>query len=97
MDLLDRVRDLAADAPALTETQLNDARQALLREIARDEPRAVRRNRRWIGVAGLVAASAAAAVVIGMVAGPGGAVSFTDSAPPAGRAFYRAEIPLTPP
>lgn len=36
-------------------------------------------------------------VVGTVVAGPGGAVSFTDSAPPVGRAFYRAQIPLTPP
>lgn len=84
MDLLDRVRDVAADAPALSDTQLNDARQALLREIARDEARAVRGTRRWIGVGGLVAASAAAAVVIGMVAGPGGAM------PAAAEVFDRA-------
>ncbi|MDB6070170.1 MAG: Endoglucanase [Verrucomicrobiales bacterium] len=36
-------------------------------------------------------------VVGTVVGGAGGAVTFTDSEPPAGRAFYRAEIPLTPP
>lgn len=71
MDLLDHVRDIGVDTPALTDTQLNDARQGILCEIAREERRPVHRNRRWIGAGGLVAVGAAAAVVIATVTGPG--------------------------
>lgn len=72
MDLLDRVRDVAADATPLTETQFNAARQRLLREIARAERVPAGSRRRWLGAGGLVAASAAAAVVIGVVGNTSG-------------------------
>ncbi len=71
MDMLERVREIGADGPGLTEPEVNAARQALLREIARGErqPSAARR-RRWIGVGGLAAATAVATVVAGVVLNP---------------------------
>lgn len=70
MDLLDRVRDIGADASPPSEMQLNSARQTLLREIARGERVPARSRRRWIGGSALVGGLAAAAVVVGVVVNP---------------------------
>lgn len=73
MELMERVREVGADAPTVTATGIDDARHALLREIAREEradaaPR--HRKARWIGGSALAGGVAAAALVIGLVAVP---------------------------
>lgn len=74
MELMERVREIGAEAPTVTAAGLDGAREALLREIAREERRdaePVRRRRaRWIGGSALAGGLAAAALVIGFVAVP---------------------------
>lgn len=72
MDLLERVRDIESDAPTLTETQVDTARQALLREIARGEKQRTpaHTKRRWIGGISLAAGVASVAIVAGAIVAP---------------------------
>ncbi|MDY0909977.1 hypothetical protein [Microbacterium sp. CFBP9034] len=73
MELLERVREIGADAASLGDDGVNAARQALLREIAREErvtPAREARVRRWIGGSALVGGIAAAALVVGVVVVP---------------------------
>lgn len=68
MDVLEQVRDIDLhDDTTVTDTQINTARQALLREIASDQ-RPGRARRRWIGGTGLVAGAAAVAVAMSALA-----------------------------
>lgn len=76
MELLERVREIGSETPALRQEAVNAARQSLLREIAREERARAERlaqRRRWIGGASLAGGLAAAALVIGVVANPIGA------------------------
>lgn len=75
MELLERVREIGADAASLGDGEVNVARQALLREIAREERVGAdaRGSRRWIGGSVLVGAAASTAVVVGLVASPAAA------------------------
>ena len=73
MELLERVRDIGSDTPALDEYAVSAARQSLLREIAREERVGEARRaprRRWVGGSMLVGGVAAAALVVGVVANP---------------------------
>lgn len=75
MELLERVREIGADAAPLGDAEVNTARQKLLREIACEERTSTAgaagsRARRWIGGSALAGGFAAAALVIGFVAVP---------------------------
>ena len=72
MELMERVREVGADAAGIGESEVNAARQALLREIAREERAgsSARVRRRWIGGSALVGGIAAAAVMVGVVVVP---------------------------
>lgn len=76
MELMERVREVGAGA-AVGDAELNAARQALMREIAREERTDAapvrRRTARWIGGSALAGAAAAAALVVGFVAVPASA------------------------
>lgn len=83
MQLMEQVREIRADEH-VDDAQINAARQALLREITRAESKpalrtraerkpALRRRAGWIGAGGLVAASAAGAIVAGSVLTPAAA------------------------
>ncbi|KRA23081.1 hypothetical protein ASD65_00605 [Microbacterium sp. Root61] len=74
MDILERAREVGAHAAPLGDGELNTARQALLREIAREENRApAGHRRRWIGGSAVIGGLAAAAVVVGVVVNPAAA------------------------
>lgn len=74
MELMERVREIGADAPALPDAGVDAARVALLREIAREErtDAAPRRHRaaRWVGGSALVGGLAAAALVTALAVAP---------------------------
>jgi hypothetical protein len=64
MDILDRVSELGAELPGLAPTQLDRARQALLREIAHAERGRQRRRWQWaVSAAATIAVVVAAALV----------------------------------
>lgn len=73
MELMERVREMGASA-SIGDDELNAARQALLREVARAERTeaapARRRAIRWIGGSALAGGLAATALVIGLVVVP---------------------------
>lgn len=77
MGLMERVREIGADTRAVSARGLDDARHALLREIARAERAGASRSRhrrvRWIGGSALAGGLAAAALVVGFVAVPASA------------------------
>lgn len=67
MDVLERVREIDLHNTAVTDTQINTARQALLREMSK-ESRSIRHGRRrWLGVSALVGGVAATAVAISVL------------------------------
>lgn len=68
MDVLERVRDINRDESPVDESQINTARQAVLREIAKEGRAPARGRRRWIGATALVGAAAATVVAINLVA-----------------------------
>ncbi|MBF0815322.1 hypothetical protein E4U02_02710 [Microbacterium paludicola] len=71
MSLMECVREIRADEAHVDETELDTARQALLREIAGAERRPARRRLRLgVGLAGLAAASAVGAIVIANTIAP---------------------------
>ncbi|WP_159499621.1 hypothetical protein [Microbacterium sp. 18062] len=75
MELMERVREIGADGPALTDAQVETARRALRQELARSAPEreSARRPRgRWrgIGIGGIATAAATAAIVAGGVLVP---------------------------
>ncbi len=72
MELMERVREIGADAAPLTDAELDAALQPLLREIAREERvgSSAGMRRRWIGGSALVGGLAAAALVVGVVVVP---------------------------
>lgn len=64
MRLMEQVREIGADEAQVGDAQLNTARQALLREIARSERKPARAGRAaWIGVSGSAAAAAVTVVI----------------------------------
>ncbi len=69
MELMERVREIGADAAQLTDAGLDGARQTLLREIAREEHAAATAPRaRWIGGAALAGGVAAAVIAVTVLA-----------------------------
>lgn len=77
MELMERVREIGAEAPPVPDAGIDAARVALLREIAREErvdaAPGRRRTVRWIGGSALAGGLAAAALVVGMVLVPAAA------------------------
>lgn len=74
MELMERVREIGADARGLSDAGVDGARMALRREIAREErvdaASSRHRRARWIGGSALAGGLAATALVIGVVAVP---------------------------
>lgn len=68
MDVLERVRDINRDDSPVDESQINTARQAVLREIVKEGRAPARSHRRWIGATALVGAAAATVVAINLIA-----------------------------
>jgi len=67
MDVLEHVPDInSTDAP-VSEAQINRARQALLRQIAREERASSRGKRRWAGASLAVGGVAAAAIAVSVL------------------------------
>ncbi|GGD76124.1 hypothetical protein [Microbacterium murale] len=67
MDVLEQVRDIRTDDTPVSEQQLNTARQAMLRQIAREERTPSRGRRRWAGASVLAGGVAAAAIAISVL------------------------------
>lgn len=80
MSLMERTRELGADDARIEEITVAAARGALMREIVQGTP-ARRRLPLWapVGIGGMVAGTAVAAVVIGSVIAPGAAPSASAS------------------
>ncbi|MFT4259785.1 hypothetical protein [Microbacterium sp.] len=71
MELIEQVREIGADQAQVADGSVREARMALSREVARAAaPRRRAGRRRWIGVGGLIAGAAVAAIVAGAVLGP---------------------------
>lgn len=71
MSLMEQVREIGGADAHIDEKDVAAARRALMRSIGAAEPKAKRIARgRWIGVGGLVAASAVTAIVVGTVLAP---------------------------
>lgn len=64
MDVLERVREINRDDTPVAEEQLNTARQALLRQIAKEDRDPARNRRRWAGATALVGGVAVTAIAI---------------------------------
>lgn len=64
-DSIERVRDFARGSDSLSESQLNSARQRLLKEIAVEERR--RRSPRWWALPSLVAGAAAVVIAVAVL------------------------------
>lgn len=67
MDILERVRDITLDDTPVSETQIDAARQAVLREIAKEGRSPARGHRRWIGATAIVGGAAAAVIAINVL------------------------------
>ncbi|GAB3613396.1 hypothetical protein [Humibacter ginsengisoli] len=72
MDVLEQVREIGQDVPALTDAKLDEARRTLLREATRKQRPGVRKpvRRRLIGGSVVIAGLAVAALVAGIVLAP---------------------------
>lgn len=68
MDVLERVREMNVNATPVSATDINAARQRLLREIAKEGRAQARGRRRWIGGTALVGGVAATVVAINVLA-----------------------------
>lgn len=68
MDVLERVRDMNIDAAPVSESEINAARQSLLREIAKEGRSSSPAPRRWISGTALVGGVAATVVAINVLA-----------------------------
>lgn len=70
MDVLEHVREINTDDAPVNENQINGARQALLRQIAREERAPSRSRRRWAGASLLVGGVAVTAIAVSVLAPP---------------------------
>lgn len=102
MELMERVREIGADALPVGPAGIDEARHALLREIAREERAGAvptrGRRARWIGGSALAGGLAASALVIGFVAVPATApaASAAEVLEKAAEASIRAAEELVP-
>lgn len=70
MDVLERVRDIDLNGTTVTDAQINNARQELLREISKESRRTRSGRRRWLGASALVGGVAVTAVAISVLTPP---------------------------